>query len=113
MKSTKIKLTTESANDGNTMLAEGTASKGKSVKWRVNTPAFLSEIGNNNPTMSGMRQPLMIFASLLGEVATRASELNDDKLNALMCRLALYEISDPYSKEYDAVKVRQLIKAGQ
>jgi hypothetical protein len=43
----------------------------------------------------------MILASLLAEVATRASQLNDDKLNSLMCRLTLYEISDPYSKEYD------------
>lgn len=110
---TKVSKKDKAPADAKPVLAEGTGKKGKSVKWRVNTPAFLSEIGNHNPTMAGMRQPLMIFASLLGEVATRASELNDDKLNALMCRLALYEISDPYSKEYDAVKTRSLIKAGE
>lgn len=112
MKSTKVSQSTKAANDGNTMLAEGTVRK-DTLNWRVNTPAFLQEIGNHNDSMAVMRKPLMIFSAILGEVATRASELNDDKLNALMCRLALYEISDPYSKEYDAVKVRELIRKGQ
>lgn len=83
------------------------------MRWRVNTPAFLKEIGDNNSQMGIISKPLMIFASILGEVASRASELNDDKLNALMCRLALYEISDPYSKYYDELKTRELIKKGE
>ncbi len=83
------------------------------MKWRVNTPVFLKEIGDNNSQMGIIRKPLMIFASILGEVASRASELNDDKLNALMCRLALYEISDPYSKYYDELKTRELIEKGK
>lgn len=80
------------------------------IQWRVNTPAFLKEIGNSNPSMSIMAKPLMIFASILGEVASRASELNDTKMNALMARLALYEITDPYSKEYDKEKTKSLIR---
>jgi hypothetical protein len=86
--------------------------KTNTLKWKVNTPNFLKEIGSNNQ-MSIMSKPLMIFASILGEVAYRASELNDPKLNSLMARLALYEITDPYSKEYDANKTRELIKLGE
>ena len=94
-------------------LRKGAVSRRHDVQWRVNTPAFLKEIGDNNPTMAIMRQPLMIFASILGEVAKRASELNDDKLNALMCRLALYEVADPYSKDYDAELTRETIAKGR
>jgi hypothetical protein len=77
--------------------------------WKVNTPGLLKEIVNNNKHMSVLATPLQIFAHLLGEVATRASELNDPELNALMCRLALYEISDPYSKEYDDKLTKKII----
>lgn len=76
--------------------------------WRVNTPGLLREIGSNN-AMAVMSKPLMIFARILGEVATRASELNDPKLNSLMAKLALYEITNPESKEYDRVRTEQLI----
>lgn len=79
------------------------------LKWRCNTPGLLKEIVNNNPSMSIMRQPLRIFANILGAVAHRASELNDPELNSLMARLSLYEITDPYSKDYDRVKTNQLI----
>ena len=70
------------------------------AQWKVNTPQLLREIPVNNQTQI-LTRPLQIFAGILGQVASRASELNDPELNALMCRLALYEISDPYSKEFD------------
>lgn len=70
------------------------------AQWKVNTPQLLREILVNNQTQI-LDRPLQIFAGILGQVASRASELNDPELNALMCRLALYEISDPYSKEFD------------
>lgn len=77
-------------------------SKKTKVSWRVNTPALLAEIYKSNPTTSVLRIPLQAFANILAEVADRASELNDPKLNALMCRLALYAVADPYNKEeYD------------
>lgn len=110
MKSKKVKLTTKAANDGNTMLPAAAVHQDKMLQWRVNTPAFLKEIGENNPTMAIMAKPLTIFGAILGEVATRASELNDPKLNALMARLALYEITDPYSKEYDREVTNNLIR---
>ena len=67
--------------------------------WKVNTPAFLKEIGGN-PGLSTLRVPLQIFANLLGEVGERCSEINDPILNGLMAQLAIYEIADPYSKDY-------------
>lgn len=73
---------------------------GRNLVWRCHTPGLLQEI-LNNPGTGILKRPLQIFAGMLEEVATRAAELNDPKLNALMCRLTLYAISDPYEPEYD------------
>ncbi len=51
--------------------------------------------------MGIMRQPLYIFGNILAQVAQRASELHDRELDVLMMRLALYEVSDPNSPNYD------------
>lgn len=81
------------------------------LNWRVNTTSLLEEIVvNGGPGIAIMRIPLSIFKSILGEVAERALELNDPKLNALMCRLALYEQSDPYSKDYNPELTRKTIE---
>lgn len=82
------------------------------AQWKVHTPGLLKEILTNNQTQV-LQIPLQIFASLLAEVATRASEIGDAEMNALMCRLALYEISDPYSKEYDAKLTKSIIEKGR
>lgn len=71
------------------------------VYWRVNTPQLIAEIANNNSQMSMLRAGLQIFMGLLAEVGECASRINDDELNGLMCRLAIYEISDPYNDAYD------------
>lgn len=84
----------------------------RKLQWKVNTPQLLKEIGENNPTLSMMGAPLQIFANILTEVAQRAIELNDDQLNALMCRLALYEESDPYSKDFNQKLVDKVIEKG-
>jgi hypothetical protein len=73
---------------------------GTSLEWRINTPAFLKEIFDNYPGQGGVLfQPANMFRELLAEVAARASQLNDPIMNALMVRLALYGIADPYDKE--------------
>lgn len=77
--------------------------------WKVNTPQLLKEILANNET-GVLSVPLAIFSRLLAEVGNRASELNDPKLNALMCRLAIYEVADPYSKNYDKALTDSVIK---
>lgn len=73
---------------------------GNNLEWRVCTPALLKEI-LNNPQCHILAWPLQIFGYILAEVGERAAELNDPKLNALMCRLAIYAISDPYNPEYN------------
>jgi hypothetical protein len=78
------------------------------AKWRVNTPQLLKEVLMNQGS-DILNKPIQIFASLLEGVADRASELNDPKLNALMCRLALYAESDPYNSEYNEKKTNEVI----
>ena len=97
------------ATIGNTVLAEGTGSR--KVQWRVNTPQLLKEIIGNNET-AVLSKPLAIFGRILAEVGERAAEINDPKLNALMCRLAIYEVSDPYNSNYDAELTNATIEAG-
>ncbi len=78
------------------------------LQWKVNISSLFDEV-LENPTTRILRIPLQITHNLLRQVAQRASELNDPQLNALMCRLALYEIADPYSKEYDKKLVEEII----
>lgn len=83
---------------------------GKNLYWKVNTPALLNEILINNQ-VAILAKPIAIFAAILHEVGERAAEINDPKLNALMCRLAIYAESDPYSVEYNAEKTETTINA--
>lgn len=84
---------------------------GNQVQWRVNTPQLLREIIGNNET-SILSKPLAIFARILAEVGERAAEINDPQLNALMCRLAIYEVSDPYNENYDGGLTESTINKG-
>lgn len=84
----------------------------ESLEWRVHTAGLLQEIGINQGA-GVLRAPLHIFANLLNQVATRASQLNDPVLNGLMAQLALYEIADPYSPHYDREIAEGLIKGKQ
>lgn len=78
--------------------------------WRCNTPALLKEILNNNPTMWMLAVPMKILGDMLFELGTVASRINDPELNAMMCRLAIYEEADPYSATYDSELVENTIK---
>lgn len=80
------------------------------VEWKINTPQLLKELGENTPEASILRQPLMILGNILSQVGERAAELNDSILNGLMCRLAIYEISDPYNSNFDKKKLEQVMK---
>jgi len=79
----------------------------KTARFVTNTPALLNEV-LTSPGASVLHIPLQILAHQLGQVATRAAELNDPVLNSLMCDLALYEIADPYSKEYAPDRVAKI-----
>jgi len=74
----------------------------KHLLWKVHAANFLEEAIMNNPTAWVMHKPAVIFGMLLHKVGERASEINDPELNALMCRLAIYAISDPSQEDFDA-----------
>jgi len=73
------------------------------MRWKVHTPAMLQEIARN-PSCEILTRPLNIFARLLAQVAERAAELDDPKLNILMMRLTLYEQADPEKFTFDQIK---------
>jgi hypothetical protein len=75
-------------------------SKTIQAEWKCNTPSFIKEMIDGNPHAAILSVPAQIFMGLLGKVADRASELNDPKMNHLMCKLALYEVCDPYNPDY-------------
>lgn len=80
-------------------------------EWRVHVPNLLKEMGNNNAEFSvAMRTPLIILGNLLHQVVEEASRINDPALNALMCRLTIYECADPESPNYDPDLTKQTIE---
>lgn len=83
----------------------------RDLMWRVNTPQLLKEIMGNNETAC-LAKPIAIFGRILAEVGDRAAELNNPKLNALMCRLAIYEVADPYNENYDDKLTNDTIQKG-
>lgn len=81
----------------------------KKLDWKCHTPQLLNEI-LLNPGASALKQPLIIFRGILAEVAQRATELNDDKLNLLMLRLTLYSCADPLCEDYDPDIIKRIKK---
>jgi hypothetical protein len=77
-------------------------------EWKVHTSNLLSEIVKHSG-QDMYRIPLSILGQLLAAVGERAAELNDPKLNALMCRLTIYTIADPTSPDYDLEAVRTVM----
>ena len=83
----------------------------KELKWKCHTPNLLGEILTNTQCAI-LKIPLNILARLLMKVATRASQINDPELNALMCRMTLYEIADPESPNYNKKELNRALKEG-
>ena len=67
----------------------------KYMQFSVNTIGLLTEIVDCglDRRMGVLKTPINQFRHLLVQVAQRATELNDPKLNVLMLRLWLYEAS--------------------
>jgi len=53
---------------------------------------------------------LQVLQRYLVRIASRAQELNDEKLNAIMLAMALYEEGDPTSEFYNPELVEQLMQ---
>jgi hypothetical protein len=84
--------------------------KGKKVSFKCHTPQLLTEICDGALATGNfgiLKVPLNVLRNYLVLVAQRASQLNDPILNELMCNMTLYEVADPYSKEYD----KKILKA--
>lgn len=75
-------------------------SKPECFKFKVHTGNLIKEIMNNHGSDT-LHKPLLVFRDCLRQVAERSSILNDVELNKLMMQLALYEVADPESKEYN------------
>lgn len=75
----------------------------KSTKavWRSHIKSLFEEIIEyGGSSVAACHTPLKLTFAILKEVAVRANELQDPKLNSLMARLALYEECDPKSKHF-------------
>jgi len=78
-------------------------SKTETVHFRVHTPNLLKEVLENlNPKKNHgiLFIPMNAFRNLLAQVAERAIELDDPKLNCLMIQLTLYGEADPSSPDF-------------
>lgn len=60
----------------------------------VNTKGLIEEIMKSNEHTWILKIPLETLFNLLRQVAFRCSEINDPRLNELMLRLNLYEMSN-------------------
>ena len=77
------------------------------LNWRCHTTRLFEEI-LENPSCAILQNPLRIFRLMLADVARRCIEIDDDELNLLMMRLALYDCADPLGDKYDPDTIRQL-----
>ncbi len=77
------------------LLQKHSVSGSTSLSFRVDTMKLLNEIVESalREKQGILKVPLNVFRNLLAQVAHRATEINDPKLNILMLSLSLYEMS--------------------
>jgi len=80
----------------------------ETLKWKVHTHGLFKEILDQDG-MRMLNKPINILLDLLRQVAQRATELNDPKMNELMVRLSLYSIANPEDQEYNPELVRKVL----
>lgn len=84
----------------------------QTLAWRVHTHGLFKEILLDHSNRM-LEIPLNIMLDLLRQVAQRATELNDPKMNELMIRLSLYSVANPDDPEYNPKLVAEyLVKVG-
>jgi hypothetical protein len=78
----------------NPQCVQTSVSGSASLSFRVDTMKLLTEIVECalKENQGILKVPLNVFRNLLAQVAERASEINDPKLNILMLSLNLYEM---------------------
>lgn len=81
----------------------------KKLEWSVNTPDLLKDIiPNVRQTETISPSIITIFGSLLAQVAKRATELHDAKLDSLMLRLNLYECEGESAAQKNKWRVKMI-----
>lgn len=81
------------------------------LEWSVNTPDLLKDIIPNMRASESISPSIItIFGSLLAEVAKRATELHDPKLDSLMLRLNLYECDGANGEDKNKWRVKMIGK---
>lgn len=79
------------------------------LEWSVNTPDLLKDIIPNMRASESISPSIItIFGSLLAEVAKRATELHDPKLDSLMLRLNLYECEGASGADKNKWRVKMI-----
>ena len=71
--------------------------------FKINTVGLLKEIADAglDRKMGVLKVPLNVLLKYLKSVAERSAQLNDPILNKIMCDMALYEVANPESKDFD------------
>jgi len=85
--------------------------KTESLQWKVHTYGLFKEILDNSQC-SLLIIPVNILLDLLRQVAQRATELNDEKMNELMIRLGLYSIANPEDADYNPELISKILREG-
>jgi hypothetical protein len=85
----------------------------ENLYFKVHAANLLREAVEGSKAGHAIAIPMQLLIALLAQVGQRAAELNDPKLNALMCRMAIYSISDPHSSDFDKKLTNQIIEAGK
>jgi hypothetical protein len=65
------------------------------MNWRIDIPQLLKEIEGaslRSNDKEALKIPMLLLKNYLGQIAKRAIELNDPKLNILMLETKLYEV---------------------
>jgi hypothetical protein len=74
------------------------------LSWRVHTPNLINDIIANMDRKSyeqNVMTPMVIFQSILRELAELAIEIDDPRLSLIMCRLTLFSCADKREPDYD------------
>lgn len=81
------------------------------LTFRIDAVKLLEEIADAGlpKTMGVLKTPLNILLNYIAQIAHRATELNDPKLNVIMLSMGLYEV-DPDDIVEAINKQKKLIK---
>lgn len=74
------------------------------MAWKVHMRNMFDEIIQANDSMKIFHKPFCITMRILGEAATYAAELRNERMIGYFARLALYKFSDPTDPEFDKVR---------